>query len=470
MAGRDGDVRQGMVESLLADMTQTAARLDERSAIVRYRAARAESSGRVRPDPVAQPPAWLMNLDQPGATAGRLWPALIRQLRERHFLSQEGMAERLQVDRTTIARWEAGRNRPQPSQVRRICHTFAVSADQLSLVDSEVMKRRDFNRGLVGLGVTALVGSFDQSVGPAASSIGDVQAGCSPAEHFLLIRKTLADNDNLLGPRLVIPTAIDQVRAIQRARQRVDGTDLRELVHVQAQFADLLGWLHQDSGDFQASQYWMDRALDWAHQTGDRDSVVFVLARKSQLAGDMRDAAEAVDVAEAATRLAGPQNRLGAVAATYAAHGYALRGDHLGCERSYASARSLLDQAEHDDSPWARFFDAAYIGVQRARSLATLGDHREAVDGFRSAIEDLQPGYHRDRGVYLSREAMAHAGLGEIDHAAELGLRAFVIGAETGSERILTELFALNDLLSRWRTNPTMARFNEALATVGRRR
>jgi tetratricopeptide (TPR) repeat protein len=332
------------------------------------------------------------------------------------------------------------------------------------------MKRRDFNRGLLGLGVTALLGPLDQGVGPAASWTGGVEKGFSPAEHFLRIRRTLADNDNLLGPRLVIPTAIDQVRAIQRARQRVDGTDLRAILHVQAQFADLLGWLHQDSGDFPASQYWMDRALDWAHQTGDRDSVVFVLARKSQLAGDMQNAAEAVDVAEAAMRLAGPQNRLAAVAATYAAHGYALRGDRVGCERSYEAARSLLDQAERDDSPWARFFDAAYIGVQRAHSLAALGDDREAVRGFRAAIEHLQPGYHRDLGVYLSREAMAHAGLGEIDHAAELGLRALVIRAETGSERILTELFALNAALTKWTITPTVARFNEALAAVGPRR
>jgi len=293
MAGREGDGRSEVVEDLLASMARSAARLDERSAIIRYRAARAASPTPVEPEPVTGPPAWVVGLDHPADTAGRAWPALIRQLRDRYSLSQEGMAERLQVDRTTVARWEAGRNRPQISQIGRICHTFAVSAEQLGLVDSEPMKRRDFNRGLLGLGVSALMGSFDQSAAPAAIPIGSIDDGSSPAERFLLIRKTLADNDNLLGPHLVIPTAIDQVRTIQRVRQNIAGTDLSELVQVQTQFADLLGWLHQDSGDFHASQYWMDRALDWAHQTADRDSVVFVLARKSQLAGDMKDATEA---------------------------------------------------------------------------------------------------------------------------------------------------------------------------------
>jgi transcriptional regulator with XRE-family HTH domain len=368
------------------------------------------------------------------------------------------MAEQLDVDRTTISRWESGRNRPQPSQIGRICVTFAVSAEQLGFVESDPMKRRDFARGLLSVGVVAALGPFD---------LDAVRADHRPAEHFLLVRRTLADNDNLFGPRQVIPAATGQVQAMQRIRSTVRGADLRELLRVQTQFADLLGWLHQDGGDFTASQFWMDRALEWAHLAGDQDSVTFVLARKSQLAGDMRDPVEAVDVAEAAMQLARPRSRLGAVAATYAAHGYALRGDRSACDRLYDQARAMLHQVENDSSPWAMFFDAAYIGVQRARSLAVLGDHRLAAEGFRTAIDDLQPGYHRDRGVYLAREAVAHAGDDQLDHAAALGLQALAIGAETSSGRIASELGDLDRALSPW-GSPAVARFHGAMESASR--
>jgi tetratricopeptide (TPR) repeat protein len=274
-------------------------------------------------------------------------------------------------------------------------------------------------------------------------------AGRSPAEHFLLVRKTLADNDNLFGPRQVIPLATSHVAALQQLRTASRGADQQQLLQIQTQFADLLGWLYQDSGDFRAAQYWMDRALEWSHLATDLDSTVFVLARKSQLAGDMGNSREAIDVAEAAIKLARPHSRLGAVAATYAAHGYALDADRAGCDRHYDDARSLLGQADRDNSPWGQFFDIPYITVQRARSLAVLGDHRAAADGFRSAIDNLQHGYHRDHGVYLAREARAYAEAGEADHSADLGLQALTIGTQTSSARIFTELARLEDILTQ---------------------
>jgi transcriptional regulator with XRE-family HTH domain len=400
------------------------------------------------------------------------WAGALRELRQRHLLSQEQMAEQLDVDRTTLGRWERGRNRPQPNQVASICRIFAVSAEQLCFVDSEAMKRRVFAQGLLGVGIMAAVKPLDlgleaaERVGLTALIPAESTSGRRPVEHFLLVRKTLADNDNLFGPQQVIPAAIGQVQAMQRVRLTLRGADLRGLLQVQTQFADLLGWLHQDIGDFRTSQYWMDRALEWAHLAGDHDSVVFVLARKSQLAGDMLDPVEAVDVAEAAMQLAQPGSRLGAVAATYAAHGHALRGDRATSDRLYDQAWTLLERAENAASPWGRFFDSAYIGVQQARSLAILGDHRQAADGFRSAIDDLQPGYHRDRGVYLAREAVAHAGAGEFEHAAALGAEALGIGMETNSGRIVIELVGLNDALEPGSSGPEVARFREALVVA----
>ncbi len=335
------------------------------------------------------------------------------------------------------------------------------------------VKRRDFMHRtavVVGAGVTAGALNFGAEAlarnGLAALLSGGRNPERRPAEHYLLIRKTLADSDNLLGPRQVIPTATTQVQAMQRLRQELRGPDLQELLRIQTQFADLLGWLHQDSGEFAAAQFWMDRAFEWAHLSGDGDSVTFVLARKAQLAGDMQDASGAVDVAEAALQVTAPRSRLAAVAATYAAHGHALRGDRAESDRLYDQAEEFLGRAEDEGSPWGRFFDTAYVGVQRARSLAALGDHREAAVGFRTAIEHLQPSYHRDRAVYTAREANAHAGAGEFEHAAMLGMQALSVGIETNSGRIRNELAQLDAALQPASSAAHVTRFRAEWAVA----
>jgi transcriptional regulator with XRE-family HTH domain len=48
--------------------------------------------------------------------------------------SQERLAERLDVDRTTVGRWEQGRSMPQPWQRRQLAHALDLSLDELDAV------------------------------------------------------------------------------------------------------------------------------------------------------------------------------------------------------------------------------------------------------------------------------------------------------------------------------------------------
>ncbi|MCM2418997.1 helix-turn-helix transcriptional regulator [Streptomyces sp. RKAG293] len=318
--------------------------------------------------------------------------------------------------------------------------------------------------GALGAGA-ALAATSDL---PAAASVPRqpnlLLSGADPIQHLRETRRVLIDNDNLFGPHRVIPLVQQQIAAIKALRADRRGTDRRQLIQLQTQYSELCGWLYQDVGDFRAAQHWMHEALEASHMSGDPELTVYVLARRGQLAGDMRDPVEAVDVAEAAEDLAAPRSRLAAVAATYAAHGHALRNDPAACQQAYDHARDLLGTMDSDPaSPWGVWLDAPYIEVQRAHSLAILGDHRAAAEGFRSAIVRLPPGYHRDRGVYLAREAVAHAGAGEAEQAATVGAQALSIGIETGSARITQELARLDGDLDKWRAVPAVADFKTAM-------
>jgi tetratricopeptide (TPR) repeat protein len=327
--------------------------------------------------------------------------------------------------------------------------------------------RRTFLSG--GLGTAALAaiataagpGSFGARLRTAAA------AEMNPIETLRQLRRALIDADNLFGPGGVLPAVHGQIQVIRQLRAERRGADRQTLLTMQAQYAEFAGWLHQDARDFQAAGFWLDRALEWSHAAADREMATYVMARKSQLAGDMCDAASAIDLASAAGGMARKGSRLKATAATYGAHGYALAGQHTACLRAIDGAREMAGRLDDNpESPWATWLDVAYIDVQRGRCLSALGDHAKAATVFQQAIRDLPPVFRRDRGVYLAREALAHAGAREPEQAAGVGMQAVAIAHDTQSGRVIDELARVGTGLAPWATLPAVADFQNALTSV----
>jgi len=305
---------------------------------------------------------------------------------------------------------------------------------------------------------------------PAALPVTRVNAiedDVNPAPHLIQFRQMLADSDNLFGPLRIIPVVREHITVIQQLRYGRSGEDARELLGIQARYAESLAWLCQDGADFRSAQYWLDRALEWAHMAADQQWAAYTLARKSQLAGDMHDPASAIDLAEAAARLAGGGTRLRAAGATYKAHGYALAGDSLACLRTLDEAHEIAAlPADEPGAPWTPWLSTGYVEIQRARCLTALGDHQQAAELFGRAISGIPPSLRRDRGVYLGREALAHAGARDPGRAAAAGMRALAIVQVTHSGRILTELRRLDVALRGWKTLPEVSDFHGAFASV----
>jgi tetratricopeptide (TPR) repeat protein len=333
------------------------------------------------------------------------------------------------------------------------------------------LPRRMFLTG--GLGAAALTAvAAAASPGPASAAVArlasaSAAADMTPIEHLRRLRRVLVDSDNLLGSSSVIPAVRSQIEVIHQLRASRDGADRRALLVLQAQYAELAGWLHQDARDFGSARFWLDRALEWSQMAADREFSTYVMARKSQLAGDMNEAADAVDLAAAAGRMARKGSRLQATAATYGAHGHALAGQHTACLRVIDGAREMADNADCvPSSPWASWLDDSYIEVQRARCLSALGDHAKAAGIFRQAIRGLPESFRRDRGVYLAREALAHARARDPEQAAEVGMQAVAIANDAQSGRVISELAEVGAGLAPWAKLPAVATFRDALASV----
>ncbi len=52
---------------------------------------------------------------------------LLIELREKHNLSQEELADKLEVSRQTVARWESGKNNPAANQIAKLCKIFDLN-------------------------------------------------------------------------------------------------------------------------------------------------------------------------------------------------------------------------------------------------------------------------------------------------------------------------------------------------------
>jgi tetratricopeptide (TPR) repeat protein len=410
----------------------------------------------------------------------------LRRHRERAGLSRNQLANRVGYSRTYVSNCEKPSS-PLISEavVRRIDEELdaggllialhaQANSERKSLqgrvevvpdppdlpVDDEMndaSTRRAFLKTLSGVAVSALTGDFDDNLTSARDD--------KPLEYYTRARRALVDNDNIFGPRSVIPLAEQQITSISRSCRDAQGSDRIALLEVRAHFAELIAWLHQDLGNYPIAKYWLDRALDWSYAHGQPELPSFILARKSQLACDMRDCSIGIGIGELAVKSA-PTPLLAAIASTYTAHSYAVRGSSAESERLYESARELASDARDGDgsgSGLGAWLDESYIDVHRAGSLYEFGHHEAAAEIFMDAIGRLAPGFHRDRGVYLARAANAYASAGDGASAVDAGSQALRIALDTGSGRTMTQLDQLSTQLAT-ESNPAAVTFRTAIS------
>jgi transcriptional regulator with XRE-family HTH domain len=68
----------------------------------------------------------------------------VKKLRAENDLTQEQLAEKLQVSRSTISSWETGRSYPDLEMVIEICDCFNVSLDFLLREDEKMVQKLNF--------------------------------------------------------------------------------------------------------------------------------------------------------------------------------------------------------------------------------------------------------------------------------------------------------------------------------------
>jgi transcriptional regulator with XRE-family HTH domain len=370
----------------------------------------------------------------------------------------------LHVSQATLSRIESGHRRLTVDEIagfaRALGHTVAVRWAPLHDTGEDVDPLS--RRSLIGAGVGAALG-LNATTAPAAAREIDPEL----VSHWRRLLRVLGRHDAMFGPHEVLDSVRREIDLIAQHRRVARSALQIQLLSVESRWAWLASWLSNDSGDWHRRDLWADRSLQLARQASDPDMVAWALVWQSRWAAMRQDARGAIALAEAAQRTPGAADKIRGLGALKEAHGHAVAGDIVACERRLADAHGRLD----DDDPMTLSDDlgrrddsaAPYVPADEARCWLVLRPQK-AVAMLEGALRAWPRDRTRGLGVQQARLALACAA-DDLDRAAAEGIRALDMARTTGSDMTMRELKRLDHRIAACDT-PAAADFREAFAAL----
>jgi transcriptional regulator with XRE-family HTH domain len=338
-------------------------------------------------------------------------------------LSQERLAQRLHVDRTTVGRWEQGTSTPQPWHRRPLAEALKVTLDMLD--------------GLLATG----------SEPPAEWwQDGDMDR-----------RTFLAGFGGSLTAALL--QLEDAVLTTPRDEQRQ--SVLRLLAHA-----------HHAAGESAFDRLELQAAVDQFHQAheigvelGDSDTIAGAQIQLGDVARRRRQYGRALRVLDAAERQAATASVLTQVRGHQArARAFAELSDRARFERAIGRADELVATipVEHQRAP---AHSAQGLRLERGQGLTLLGRPAAAL----AIYDEISPstfGTDREQGSFLIIHAQALAHAGHRREGVSVAVRGLELARGYGSARHVSRVQRMYDRLARtWpRSEPALVDLRDALA------
>lgn len=309
------------------------------------------------------------------------------------------------------------------------------------------------------LGEEWLVGS-DPAGQPDLPEAGDgalMKMTASAAEPGPADDRTLADFrgifDALRGlsqrvaPAELVPPLITLTRTLRQRQAQP------QMLMLASRFAELTGWMIQETGDDNASIRWTNYATDLAALAGDDQMTAYRFLRYADVALYRHDPIATLEYAQQAQREPG-SSRVYSLAAQREAQGHAIAGDYSRCRRA-------LDQAAHYLEKEAQETDAGKptlgtstivdpITMTRGWCLHDLARSKEAVAVLTSEVERIPRHAVRARARYGVRLALALASIRELEQSRAILEPILPMLPRIDSATIRTDLRRLSQTCNRW--------------------
>jgi tetratricopeptide (TPR) repeat protein len=249
-------------------------------------------------------------------------------------------------------------------------------------------------------------------------------------------------DDSLGGAALLRPAREDLRLVVEILTNAAYTEDVgRRLYAVAAEFARIASGLAFDCDQPAVAQRYSLVALRAAHLSADRSLGAHILIDMSEHA-KYSEPRDALRLAESA--LVGARDLSPAMAARV--HGgicmaAACTGDARAADQASGRMLDLTAVVDPAGEPsYIYWWSEAYAHYRVGQALLALGDAKGAVDHYRRALSRLDPGYQRDRALFLTQQATAMARLGDLDGACLAAGEAAALTRRLGSERARTRL------------------------------
>jgi transcriptional regulator with XRE-family HTH domain len=319
--------------------------------------------------------------------------------------SQEQLAERLGVDRSTVVRWEAAETEPQPWIRPQLARALQLSLDQLEhlLAASDIA------------GTEATERMSHALTHPGSADIVTV-AHLRNEVHHLDEQYVHVPSSSLLAHA---GQCLGQVRFL--AAHAVSGQIRRELYAVEAEAATLMGQLVWDASqrrDHASARMYLDQAIDAARQVRDPAAEGLALLRKAMIAlyGE-RDPREGLVLAELTAKTTSKvSDVLTGLAILHAAEAHAMLGELTSCEEALAAAESRFGRVGELDRA-IELYSVTQFGRMAGSCYLSLDDTKRA-QGLLETTATALSDHSKSQAVVLGNLALALIRQGNLDEAA----------------------------------------------------
>ncbi|RLV10412.1 transcriptional regulator [Streptomyces griseocarneus] len=375
------------------------------------------------------------------------------QQRESRGLTQEALAELLQVDRSTVVRWESGKADPRPWMRPRLASALGVTVDGL--------------RELLATTAT----NADPQTDRREYAVRHPER--SDLETCAMLRtdfQELADRyDREPSAGLLAEAGRQLGHVTLLAGEARRGRVQRELRMLQADTATFMGQLVWDASqrrDHGTAKSFYDQGVSVARHLRDHTLEGHALLRTAYVAlyGD-RDATAGLGLClRAAATAAGSSQALAGLAMLHAAEAHAMLGDVTDCERALAKAEKYLDRTDPTDAA-AELISPSQFGRLTGACYLSLGQHQRAEQVLTATAAKL-PDRRKSRAIVLGNLTLAHIRQGEVDAAVHALGQAITDLEETRGGGGMNVVFGAARELRPWRRQPRVQDAHDRLLAL----
>ncbi|MFF2657311.1 helix-turn-helix domain-containing protein [Kitasatospora sp. NPDC058032] len=369
---------------------------------------------------------------------------LLAQWRRGAGFTQETLAERLGIDRSTVHRWEAGKATPQPWQIPSLGNALGRSPTELEALFAGRLDNRR----------------------PEAET--DNHAEASPDELRIMYLDLERRYERVPSSSLLAEAGQHFARLDQLARRSRGGPQQRDILALQAETGTLMGKLVWDASqrrDHGGARKYYSQAAAIARRLQDPALESHALLRSSyvDLYGT-KDASTGLALAEAAARRAAPVNPvLAGLALLHAGEAHAMLGDRAECERSIGLAQNQL--AHFGAGSATGLVSPEQVGRLTGSCYLELGQLRRAQDDLESVARSLGR-RQKSRTIVLGNLALALIRQRQVDGALEVLDQAVDELEHTRGGGGMNLVFAAARELKPWRREVQVLELHDRLLSL----